>query len=452
MFPGPAMSLRALLKLAWAWGLAAIWLGATAAAQPLVPAQGILRLESRTQQFLVFGALPGSALGPPSLSLIETNHLQMEPTLLVLTCERVKTELLHELGLADAWRGRIQLNVHGAMRPTEHVVVESQWYPGGWRYQIVLPGQVERTRLMRTLTRALLLEIANRNNPSQRLAEIPLWLEAGLATHLLALHGDTLIPEIRTLTSVVQAAHPDVFLEARRQLTERELVSFADLCQAQPGQFNDEQWEVFRRTAQLLVAELLYLPDGRAGMQAFLRELPNYLNSQLALQRGFATHFPTVLDAEKWWAVVWMNFTARDRHMRFSQDKGLRQLEEILASPIAVRLGTNAVPSRKELPLREVIALTEFAQHQTAVAQANLQLQLLQVTAPVELARLISDYRQTLLTYLKRRTEYSSKTTAKNADAKLATKDVLERLDLLEVIRLDLSRLDASAAVVPEKR
>ncbi|MEN9575897.1 MAG: hypothetical protein RL514_3752 [Verrucomicrobiota bacterium] len=447
MFPGLAKSVCVLLKAAGACGVAAIWLTSHATAQPRVPEQGILRLESRSQQFLVFGAPPGSALGPPSLSLIETNHLQMEPTLLVLTCERVKTELLHELGLPDVWAGRIQINVQGALRPTEPVVVESQWYPGGWRYQIVMPGQLERTRLMRTLTRALLLEIANRNNPSQRLAEIPLWLEAGLATHLLALHGDTLVPEIRTLTSVVQAAHPDVFLEARRQLTERELVSFADLCQAQPHQFNDEQWETFRRTAQLLVAELLYLPDGRAGMQAFLRELPNYLNSQLALQRGFAAHFSTVLDAEKWWAVVWMNFTARDRHMRFSQAKGLRQLEEILASPIAVRLGTNAVPSRKELPLREVIALTEFAQHQPAVAQANLQLQLLQVTAPVELARLISDYRQALLTYQKRRTEYSAKTNTKSADAKLATKDVLERLDLLEVIRLDLSRLDTAAAI-----
>jgi len=101
----PANSLRGLLKAAFACGLAAGWLGDFASAQPLVPAQGILQLRSRTDQFIVFGALPGSALGPPSLSLIETNHLQMDPTLLVLTCERVKTELLHELGLPDAWTG-----------------------------------------------------------------------------------------------------------------------------------------------------------------------------------------------------------------------------------------------------------------------------------------------------------------------------------------------------------
>lgn len=411
-----------------------------------------MQLRSRTDQFVVFGALPGSALGPPSLSLIETNHLQMDPTLLVLTCERVKTELLHELGLSDGWTGRIQIIVRGELRPTEPVVIESQWNPSGWRYQLVVPGQLERTRLMRTLTRVLLLEIANRGNASQRPAEIPRWLEEGLATHLLALHGDSLIPQIRTLTSLVQAAHPDVFTEARRQLRGRGLVPLAELCMTQPDNFSEEQPEIFRRTSQLLVAELLYLPEGRKSLHEFLRQLPSYLNSQLALLNGFAPHFQTMLDAEKWWAVVWMNFTGRERLMRFSVDHGLRQLEGILAPSITVRLGTNAVPGRKELPLREVIANTEFARHEPAVALATQQLQLLQVTAPVELARLISDHRQTLLTYLKRRTEYSSKSNSKSADAKLATKEVLERLDLLEVIRLDILRLDAAAAAIPAGR
>ncbi|MBI5802785.1 MAG: hypothetical protein HZA92_18940 [Verrucomicrobia bacterium] len=452
MFHCPAKSRRALLKAALVCGLVMGWTVACLSAQPLVPSQGLMVLHSRSDQFVVLGALPGSALGPPSLSLIETNHLQMDPTLLVLTCERVKTVLLHELGLSDTWSGRIQINVRGGLRPTEPVVIESHWNPGGWRYQIVVPGQLERTRLMRALTRALLLEVANRGNTSQRPAEIPLWLEEGLAKHLLALHGDSLIPEIRTLTSVMQAAHPDVFTEARRQLRGRHLVSFADLCMARPDQFNAEQWEAFRCTAQLLVAELLYLPEGRACLQGFLRQLPGYLNSQIALLRGYAPHFQTMLDAEKWWAVVWMNFTGRERLMRFSVDHGLRQIEEILAPAIAVRLGTNAVPGRKELPLREVIANTDFAQHEQAVALATQQLQLLQVTAPVELARLISDHRQALLTYLRRRTEYSSKTSSKGADAKLATKEVLERLDMLEVIRLDIVRLDAAAAADPAGR
>ncbi len=450
MLPCPASPLRALLKLVYVCGLTVGWPSAPASAQPLVPTQGILQLRSRTDQFIVFGALPGSPLGPPSLSLIETNHLQMDPTLLVLTCERVKTELLRELGLPDAWTGRIQINVRGELRPTEPVVIHSQWNQGGWRYQIVVPGQLERTQLMRALTRTLLLEIANRGNPSQRPAEIPVWLEEGLAAHLLALHGDSLIPEIRTLTSLVQAAHPYVFTEARRHLHGRGLVSLADLCTTQSDKLSQEQSEIFRRTSQLLVAELLYLPEGRACLHEFLRQLPSFLNSQLALLRGFAPHFQTMLDAEKWWAVAWMNFTGRDRLMLFSVNHGLRQLEEILGPAIAVRIGTNAVPSRKELPLREVIANTKFTQHEPAVALATQQLQLLQVTAPVELARLISDHRQTLLTYLKRRTEYSSN--SKNADAKLATKEVLERLDLLEVIRLDIVRLDAAAVAVPNKR
>jgi hypothetical protein len=352
MLRSAARPLRALLKAACVCGLAVGWLGESASAQPLVPSQGILQLRSRTDQFIVFGALPGMASGPPSLSLIETNHLQMDPTLLVLTCERVKTEVLRELGLSDAWTGRIQINVRGELRPTEPVMIESQWNPNGWRYLIVVPGQMERPRLMRALTRALLLEIANRGNASQRPAEIPLWLEEGLATHLLALHGDSLIPEIRTLTSLVQEAHPDVFTEARRQLRGRELVPFADLWLAPPGEASDEQRAGFRRTSQLLVAELLYLPEGRACLREFLRQLPAYLNSQLALLHGFAPHFQTMLDAEKWWAVVWMNFTGRERLMRFSADHGLRQLEGILVPAIAVRLGTRCQAARNSRSAR----------------------------------------------------------------------------------------------------
>jgi hypothetical protein len=153
-----------------------------------------------------------------------------------------------------------------------------------------------------------------------------------------------------------------------------------------------------------------------------------------------------MLDAEKWWSVVWMNFTASDRHMRLSLARSLDQLDEVLAAPIAVRLGTNAVPGRKELPLRELVAHTDYAQHQPAVARAALQLQLLQANSPVELGRLTADYRQTLLQYLRRRAAYSSRSTSASADAKLALKEVLERLDLLDVIRADFRRLDQPPA------
>ena len=78
------------------------------------------------------------------------------------------------------------------------------------------------------------------------------------------------------------------------------------------------------------------------------------------------------------------------------------------------------------------------------VVQALGQLQLLQHNAPVELARLVGDYREALLTYLRRRTDFSAKSTSRSADAKLATKDALAKLDLLDVIRLDFARVEAA--------
>ncbi len=422
---------------------ASLWLAVDAAAQNALPEVKPLVLESRSQQFKVVGYPAGTALGPPSLSHLLTNHVQMEPTVLVLTAERVRTELLAELGLGDVWMGRITITVQGDLPPTSPAVVESQWFPGGWRYQLTVPGQLDRPRLLRALTRALLLEVANRNNPSQRLAEIPLWLEEGLATHLLALHGETLVPEVRTRMAVVRSASPDVFAEARQFLRGRELVPFSDLSLMMAGQLDAARWQMFRRTSQLLVAELLNLPDGRAAMAEFVRQLPAYLNSQLAFLRAFAGRFQTMLDAEKWWSVVWMNFTASDRHMKLSLARSLDQLDEVLAAPIAVRLGTNAVPGRKALPLREVVANTDFMRHQPAVARAALQLQLLQVNSPVELGRLLGDYRQALLNYLRRRAAFSSQSTSASADAKLALKEVVEKLDLLDVIRADFRRLDS---------
>ena len=440
--PATAAIRRRLLRPGHALMALLAWLVAVEVSRGQAPIamQGMMRFESHSQQFVVFGAPVGSVLGPPSLSLLESNHMQMEPALLVLTSERVKIELLKELGLGDKWTGRIQIIVRGDLSPSEPVTVESQWFATGWRYRLFMPGQIERPRLVRALTRALLLEIANRDNPSQRPAEIPIWLEEGFATHLLALHGDNLVPEIRTSLARVQSASPDVFLEARQRLRGRELVAFADLAVLNPNQLDAEQWEVFRRTAQLLVAELLNLPEGRDSLRAMLRELPAYLNNQLAFQRAFAAQFPTPLDAEKWWSVAWMDFTARDQRMRHTLAHSLGQLDEILAAPISVRLGTNAVPGRKDLPLREIIAHTEFTQHQNAITQAILQLQLLQAAAPIELVRIISDYRQTLLTYLRRRSDFKS--VSKSADAKIATKDAIEKLDLLDVIRGDFRRLD----------
>jgi hypothetical protein len=417
------------------------------AAQPIrgpVFPPGPRTYESRSLQFTIFGAPPGSALGPPSLSLIQPNHVQMDPTVLVLTCERVKGELLNLLGASDDWQGRILITVQGDAPARTPVNVQAQWSIGRWSYRLILPGQVERTRLVRALTRALLLEMANRGNETQRTAEVPLWLEEGFTTHLLAACGKDLIPEMRTATFEVRASYPDAFAEARETLRGQPPAPLAGLFALRSDEMPEADWEKFRHSSQLLVAELLNLPDGRRTMRAFLRQLPAYLNSQLAFERAFNAEFPSLLEAEKWWSVVWVNFAARERYMRLSLERSLGQLENILAAPIAVQRGTNAPTGRKELPLRELIAHTDFAQHQPAVVQALGQLQLLQHNAPVELTRLVGDYREALLTYLRRRTDFSAKSTSRSADAKLATKDALAKLDLLDVIRLDFARVEAA--------
>ena len=54
---------------------------------------------------------------------------------------------------------------------------------------------------------------------------------------------------------------------------------------------------------ELLVGELLRLPDGRSCLQTMLARLPQHRNWQFAFLEAFHTHFERPLDVEKWWAL-----------------------------------------------------------------------------------------------------------------------------------------------------
>ena len=213
----------------------------------------ILKLKANTftsqcGQFTVIGHAPGSPLGPPSLSKIRGGYLQMDPALLLLTCEQIKTKLLGLLEGGDEWKGAITGFVQGKALASEPVQVNSQWYPHGWRFQIVVPGQVERKQLIRATVRALLLEMANRHNPTAGLAETPLWLQEGLAAQLFALHGTTLVPGNRTLTIQTETS-VDVYREDRDHLRLFRPLDFAALSYPTQRQLTGLAWEKIGRAS-----------------------------------------------------------------------------------------------------------------------------------------------------------------------------------------------------------
>ncbi len=146
------------------------------------PAGTVLTVRSSTTQFIIRG---------PTLSQISSNSasadsalIELDPNILAVTCERVKQGLLRELTLADLWRGRIYIEINSALSTNLAPLIMAKPYLDGWHYQMELPRRIDKTKLLRGLIQALLLEIANRN-AALRSAEIPLWLSEGLSQQLI---------------------------------------------------------------------------------------------------------------------------------------------------------------------------------------------------------------------------------------------------------------------------
>ena len=78
------------------------------------------------------------------------------------------------------------------------------------------------------------------------------------------------------------------------------------------------QADHFRASAQLLISELLRMPDGSNHLVAMLNGLHQNLNWQTTFLRAFGSRFPRLVDVEKWWAVAVMHFLGLDESHRMS--------------------------------------------------------------------------------------------------------------------------------------
>ena len=91
-----------------------------------------------------------------------------------------------ELGLTGAWKGRIYLELVPSRSPFDKVEILASRFTDGWQYRLQLPSLIDRHRYLGGLVQVVLTEIANRQNTSDRLAEVPTWLCEGVAQHLMA--------------------------------------------------------------------------------------------------------------------------------------------------------------------------------------------------------------------------------------------------------------------------
>ena len=112
-----------------------------------------------------------------------TNFVRLDPTLLTVSCERIKTAVLKELDAPDQWRGRIYMELHPVRDPDEAVSVTPLLDDGKWMYRLQLPEVMERSRFISAMVEVILLEIANRD--ASQTTPIPAWLAQGLSKQIM---------------------------------------------------------------------------------------------------------------------------------------------------------------------------------------------------------------------------------------------------------------------------
>jgi len=125
------------------------------------PAEPVRTVRSSTSQFIVRGP-PLSGVGNDGSPAVST-LIELDPTILAISCERIKQALLRELTLPDLWRGRIYIEINSLLSTNRTPRIIAKAFVDGWHYQMEVPRRIEKPKLVRGLIQALLMEIANRN-------------------------------------------------------------------------------------------------------------------------------------------------------------------------------------------------------------------------------------------------------------------------------------------------
>jgi hypothetical protein len=391
--------------------------------------------------------------GPPAPGLIpgaNTNVVQLKTALLAVAAERFKNDLWRELGLrTDApWSGRIYLHLRPARSFDDPVTITSRRFLDHWNYDLDLPDTLQKTRYARALSGVLLLEFANRHtSPDGHAAEVPAWLVDGLARQILAADGDEVVLSApKRMGQELGASHFneatrgfDFLAPARHLLQNYPALTFDQLSWPTDQQMDGADGGVYLASAQLFLAELLDLKNGRENLRTFLAGLPGCYNWQTAFFAAFGADFKRPIDVEKWWALRVVNFARHATGPRWTIDVSLARLQELLSVPVEFRYQTNALPNYAEISLQSALQNLSANQLNPIVRTKVRDLALVELRLAPPFGSLADGYRAVLADFLGdvprgRRPSVANKHGIPvPAHASLAT--TLKKLDALDVRR-----------------
>lgn len=312
-------------------------------------------------------------------------RISIGPNVLAISAERVKRAVFSVLRLSTWGGATIHLVLKKRGKVREPIRIEPILFGDGWVYRVEIADSIEKDELLRGLVEVVLMELANRSK-GPKSAEIPRWLKDGLSLHLANSVGRELVISsveagsmLRSLRNLMGA---DTLVQTRRILILGAHPSISDLSHPSQEQLGTGNIRKYRAAAQLLVSELLRLPDGEKQLIGMIRELPNFWNWEAAFLRGFNTRFRSMLDLEKWWAVTLVSFTGRDPSQVWPPAICLQQLDEILLATVQLRWSTSALPVRRHATLQQILSEWDFGVQRPALWQTIRRLTALRPYCP----------------------------------------------------------------------
>ncbi len=239
-----------------------------------------------------------------------------------------KAEILRVLGLQDDWKLPIvvdlrvpEASVQDARAPVRLTLAQTGT---GLKIELdLLLGEAGRgTRIRDELVRTILLELAYRERRSlgagQGYIPPPAWLVEGFSAY------------VDNVEDGVSASMFSALLPTTQTMP------ISEFLQRDPATMDSTSHAVYRAYAYNLVSLLLQdLEGGRAGMAAFIRDLPTLLLEEARNAGVLAQHFPqlgaTPDGLEKWWALGLARLAATDQYQAFSVEDTETRLLPLLS-------------------------------------------------------------------------------------------------------------------------
>lgn len=269
---------------------------------------------SRSRQFVVYSEDPNARAA------------------VAMAAEDAKDKLLNLLQAQDAWKHPIVIQLEPASaadpdRPLSDVRIVNT--DDGFKvvFEISIgtdPGQARQARFPQQLIRALVLELAYRD---QRIlppaggadyAQPPEWLVCGLA----ALTAD---PD--------PAASSSLF---RSLIESGKTPALGEFLSENPATLDSTSLTLYSACSMSLVRLLTGLPNGPALLQGYIRHLPEPgADPEAELLKAFPGLNTGSQGLEKWWTLGLASLSAADRYRGLTLDETSRQLDALLTFPVA---------------------------------------------------------------------------------------------------------------------